>query len=198
MGYSPLTATKELTDIVERARIAQQFWSQRPVRERIQYMVRVRDYLVEHSEEIATIIFRDNGKTRADALTADVLPAAMAIDYYARKVKKFLKVRGVKPSSILLLNKRSKIIRVPYGVIGIISPWNYPFSIPFSEVVMGLLAGNAVLLKTATETQWVGRNLEKCFLAASLPEGIFSYINLPGRIAGTGKRSSHGRRPLFL
>jgi succinate-semialdehyde dehydrogenase/glutarate-semialdehyde dehydrogenase len=74
---------------------------------------------------------------------------------------------------------------VPWGVVGIISPWNYPFAIPFSEVVMGLLAGNAVVLKVASQTQIVGRALERCFLSAGLPEGIFAYVNLPGHLAGT-------------
>jgi acyl-CoA reductase-like NAD-dependent aldehyde dehydrogenase len=76
-------------------------------------------------------------------------------------------------------------VRMPYGVVGVISPWNYPFAIPFSEVVMALLAGNGVVLKTASETQWVGRTMEECFLAAELPEGIFNYVNIPGRLAGS-------------
>jgi succinate-semialdehyde dehydrogenase/glutarate-semialdehyde dehydrogenase len=83
-----------------------------------------------------------------------------------------------------MANKSSKIIRVPYGVVGIISPWNYPFSIPFSEVVMALLAGNSVLLKAATETQQVGRALERCMAAAGISPGVFTYLNLPGRVAG--------------
>ena len=49
---------------------------------------------------------------------------------------------------------------------------------------MGLLAGNAVILKAATETQMVGRKLEKCFAAAKIPDGIFTYVNMPGRLAG--------------
>jgi acyl-CoA reductase-like NAD-dependent aldehyde dehydrogenase len=78
----------------------------------------------------------------------------------------------------------SKLIRAPYGVVGIISPWNYPFAIPFSEVIMALLAGNAVLLKTASDTQLVGLALKRCISAADLPEGLFSYLNLPGSSAG--------------
>jgi len=96
-----------------------------------------------------------------------------------------LKTRYICPGNILLLNKLSKIVRMPYGVVGVISPWNYPFAIPFSEVVTALLAGNAAVVKTASETQWVGRILEECFLAAELPQGIFNYVNIPGRFAGS-------------
>jgi succinate-semialdehyde dehydrogenase/glutarate-semialdehyde dehydrogenase len=185
LGYSPLTRVEELKQIIANARRAQETWVELPVKERARYMLLVRDYLAARAEEIAEVISRDNGKTRVDALVTEVLPALMAVAYYAKKARAFLRARRVSLGNILLFNKFSKIIRMPYGVIGIISPWNYPFSIPFSEVVMALLAGNAVVLKTASETQWVGRKLEECFLAAGLPEGIFNYVNIPGRVAGS-------------
>ena len=185
LGYSSLNDIKELPQIMAKARVAQASWEKLPVRTRVKYMIRVRDYLAENAEEIAELISRDNGKTRIDALVTEVLPAIMAVDYYAKHAERFLRQKKIPFGNILLLNKRSSIVRVSYGVISVISPWNYPFSIPFSEVVMGILAGNAVLLKTATETQMVGRKLEECFLAARLPEGIFTYVNIPGRLAGS-------------
>jgi succinate-semialdehyde dehydrogenase/glutarate-semialdehyde dehydrogenase len=83
-----------------------------------------------------------------------------------------------------MFNKRSALVHKPWGLVGIISPWNYPFSIPFSEVVMALLAGNAVLLKTASVTPHVGAALERIFAAAELPEGLFNYIEMTGKDAG--------------
>lgn len=185
LGYSPMTSIEKLKQIIADARVAQESWAKLAVKERVKYMVRVRDYLTQHAEEIAEVICKDNGKVRMDALATEVVPAAMAVDYYAKHAKKFLKKRRIPPGSILLLHKRSKVIRVPCGVIGVISPWNYPFSIPFSEVAMALLAGNAVVLKTASETQLVGRKLEECFLAGRLPKGIFTYVNIPGQLAGS-------------
>jgi acyl-CoA reductase-like NAD-dependent aldehyde dehydrogenase len=185
LGHSPLTPLASLQEIVGRARVAQRAWATTPLKERLGAMSRVRDYVVAHAEAIAALIAGDNGKTRVDALATEVFPAGLAAAYYGKHAKRFLKERWLRPGSLLLANKLSRILRVPYGVIGVISPWNYPFSIPFSEVVMGLLAGNAVILKTATETQMVGRGLEHCFLEAGLPEGVFSYVNLPGRLAGS-------------
>jgi succinate-semialdehyde dehydrogenase/glutarate-semialdehyde dehydrogenase len=185
LGYSPLTRIAELKRIIAAARKAQESWAKLSVKQRVSYMVRVRDYLTENAEEVAKVISVDNGKTRVDAMATEVMPAAMAVDYYVKKAQNFLKHRRIPPGNILLSNKLSKIIRVPYGVIGVISPWNYPFAIPFSEVVMALLAGNAVVLKTATETQLAGRKLEECFSAARLPEGVFTYVNIPGRLAGS-------------
>ena len=165
-------------------RQAQPQWAALGVKERVARIRLLRDYLVTHTDELADIIARDNGKTRVDALLTEVLPATLAADYYCRKAPSFLKDRRLMPATLLTAFKASRIIRVPFGVVGIISPWNYPFSIPFSEVIMALLAGNAVLLKVATETQLVGRALERCIAAAGLPEGLFSYLNLPGRVAG--------------
>jgi acyl-CoA reductase-like NAD-dependent aldehyde dehydrogenase len=185
LGRSPITPVEDLTEIVQRARAAQRTWAALSIEERVRAMARVRDYVVTHVEELAEAIARDSGKTRVDALVTEVFPAALAADYYRRHARRFLKDRWIRPGSILLANKVSRIARAPYGVIGVISPWNYPFSIPFSEVVMGLLAGNAVILKTATETQIVGRALERALLAAALPEGVFAYVNIPGRLAGS-------------
>ena len=185
LGYSPLTGLEQLEEIISRAKIAQRSWSKLEVRDRLRYMLRIRDYLAQHAERISEVISKDNGKTRVDALTTEVLPAAMAVNYYTKHAKKFLKTRYICPGNILLLNKLSKVVRMPFGVVGVISPWNYPFSIPFSEVVMAILAGNAVVVKTASATQWVGRILEECFLAAEFPQGLFNYVNIPGRLAGS-------------
>jgi succinate-semialdehyde dehydrogenase/glutarate-semialdehyde dehydrogenase len=155
-----------------------------PVKLRARALRKAKAYLLEHAEDITELISRENGKTRIEALATEVLPAVMAIEYYTRRAKGFLKPAVIAPGSLLLCNKWSRLFRVPYGVIGIISPWNYPFSIPFSEVVMGLLAGNGVVLKTASSTQLVGRQIESCLRAADLPDGLFSFVNLPGSQAG--------------
>jgi acyl-CoA reductase-like NAD-dependent aldehyde dehydrogenase len=184
LGYSPLDGPERVPEVVAAARAAQPAWAATPIAQRARAIRRVRDYITDNADELARSIAQDNGKTRTDALITEVMPAAMGADYYARKARGFLKDKKPRPASLLMANKRARVIRQPYGVIAVITPWNYPFSIPFSEVVMGLLAGNAVILKVASETQMVGRVLEKCFAAAGLPDGVFSQVNLPGRVAG--------------
>ncbi|MEW6703054.1 MAG: aldehyde dehydrogenase family protein [Bacteroidota bacterium] len=184
IGFSKLHSIAELKTMVRHAKEAQKLWEQFSVEERVKLVLKIRDYLIENADRIAEIIFRDNGKTRIDAFATEVLTAMMAVSYYCKNANRFLHPKKLKSGNIILINKRSKIIRVPYGVVGIISPWNYPFSIPFSEVVMGLLAGNAVILKTASETQMVGLALKDAVKSANLPKGIFHFVNLPGKIAG--------------
>jgi succinate-semialdehyde dehydrogenase/glutarate-semialdehyde dehydrogenase len=174
----------EIKEVILRARKAQKLWGELPYRERSKYLKKAGAWLVFHADEITEIIHTDNGKLAIDALAAEVLPAVMAINYYRKKGRRFLASRPTGGGSILMFNKKSRLVYKPYGVVGIISPWNYPFSIPFSEVVMALLAGNAVLLKTASATPKVGRALEAVFAAADLPQGLFTYVEMPGQEAG--------------
>lgn len=179
-----VNSVDDLKQMISIAKIAQAEWGNISISERRKKVLRIRKYLVDNSEKIAEIITKDNGKSKIDALVTEVLPAAMSISYYCKNAEYFLRDEFLPAGNIFLSNKRSKIIRVPYGVVGIISPWNYPFAIPFSEVIMALLAGNAVILKVASETQLVGQEIKKAIESANLPNGIFNYINLPGKIAG--------------
>lgn len=183
-AHSPLTREADVVSLIARSRKAQAEWAALPPRSRLAACRRLRDYMLQDADAIAAVISRDNGKTRVDAMSTEVFPTLMALAYYMKKARTFLRPTPLGSGNLLLINKRSRLLHHPYGVIGVISPWNYPFAIPFSDVVMGLLAGNGVILKAATETQAVGRKLEECFLKAGLPAGLFAYINLPGATAG--------------
>ncbi|MDR2470602.1 MAG: aldehyde dehydrogenase family protein [Treponema sp.] len=170
--------------LIQKAREAQRDWEALPYRVRSARLKKAGAYLSSHADDLIGTIHRDNGKLPIDALAAEVLPAIMALSWYRKRGRRFLAPRRIPGGSLLMFNKRSRLVHRPWGVVGIISPWNYPFSIPFSEAVMALLAGNAVLLKTASLCPGVGRFLEAVFGAAELPEGLFSYVELPGPGAG--------------
>lgn len=180
----PVHAVDDVVHAVQNARRAQPSWQALPMKKKTEYIMKFGEYIQKNSDKIAEVISEDNGKTLFDAMMAEVGPATLATSYYCKNAARFLKDRKLKAGNIMLINKRSRIVRVPYGVVAIIAPWNYPFAIPFSEVVMGLLAGNAVILKAASETQMVGHILKKCVEYAGLPEHIFTYINMPGSKAG--------------
>lgn len=180
----PLDTIDDVLTAVKNARLVQPAWQALPMKDRIRYVMKFAEYIQKHSIEIAEIISKDNGKTIYDAMVTEVSVAALATGYYCKNAAAFLHDKKIKAGNLMLINKRSHIVRIPYGVVGIISPWNYPFQIPYSEVVMGLLAGNAIILKVASETQVVGHALKACVEYAGLPPHIFTYINLPGSKAG--------------
>lgn len=178
------TTKEELFEYVRQAREAQKIWAEIPYRRKKEHILRIRDYIRDQAERIAETISRDNGKTLVDAMATEVVPAAIAADYYAKNTHRFLKPKKLHSSAWILSYKRSILYRRPFGVIGIISPWNYPFSIPFSEVIMALLAGNAVVLKTASETPEVGSVLKECMQAGEFPVPIFHHVFMKGSMAG--------------
>lgn len=177
-------SVKDIFDMINGAKEAQKQWNSFSLDTRIQYLKRVAAYIAEHADDIAQTISHNTGKTLTDAMATEVLPCVLAVRYYCKNAKKFLKDKDISCGSVLFKNKESVLRSVPYGVIGIIAPWNYPFAIPFSEVIMALLAGNAVILKPAGETEDVGNILKNCFDAAGFPEHVFNYTNSLGSLTG--------------
>jgi len=190
IGRSELNTPEDVKLAVAKAREAQPLWAEKSFKERKKAMMKIRDYVIENADELSEVINKDNGKTRTEAMTAEVFGTVMHIDYLAKNAKRFLKDKRLRPSNPMLAYKVSKIVRVPLGIIGIISPWNYPFTIPFVEIIMALMAGNSVMLKVATETQMTGRAIERWIQAAGLDEGLFYHLNLPGRTVGDAMLSA--------
>lgn len=197
LGLSKENTVEEVERIVSLARTAQREWADLTLDERIKYFYRLRNLIVENADKISELISKENGKIKIDALAAEVLPITMAINYFIKNCKRFLKDKKIKSGNIFLINKRSFIHRVPFGVVGIIAPWNYPFSIPMFDIITALLSGNAVIFKAASDTQMVGRKIEELIFQAGFPKNIFSFINLPGKVAGEALLAS-GINKLFF
>jgi len=184
LGQVPQNSKKDVKEAVARIRIAQETWAQLSFSERGAHLRKMQRHLTEHGEEYARIISRDNGKTMADAYIADVTATIIAFDYYIKHTARVLRPRRIKGTHIIAIFNRNKLQYVPRGVIGVISPWNYPLAIPMHEILMGLMAGNGMLYKAASETQMVGQVIQKIIDAGELPQDLFVQVNVPGRIAG--------------
>jgi succinate-semialdehyde dehydrogenase/glutarate-semialdehyde dehydrogenase len=174
--HSPTTIKAAITT----ARHAQAIWQQKSYAERARHITKIRDYIVASSDHLAAEVNRATGKPRIEALTAEVIPCALACAWYAKHAEKILAPKALPVSSILFFNKKTQLLRQPLGVVAIFSPWNYPLAIPFGEVVMGLMAGNAIILKVAEETQEVGRLINTMLEHADLPAGLFQLVEGDG------------------
>lgn len=176
LGEVTHTPEEHYEPIFERARTAQKMWAKQSFAQRRSHLLKMRNYIRDHADELARLVSDSNGKTRMDALISEVLPCQLACDWYGKNASRVLAPERRGPSSLLWMGKRSEVRYEPLGVVGIISPWNYPLSIPFGEILMGLMAGNAVVLKVAAATPLVGRAIEEIIAAGALPEGLFSHI----------------------
>lgn len=176
IGRTPATSPAKVKEYVAGARAACPSWHRLGFRGRAKYLLRAREYLLDNIDEFARTITVDNGKPLVEALTAEIYPVADLIHYFARHAEDSLEGFNVPIGIMGLLRRRSRISFQPMGVVGVISPWNYPFSIPAGEVAMALVCGNTVLLKPSSATALVGRKIEEMFRAAGLPDGVFRHI----------------------
>lgn len=195
--YSELSPA-QLQQRIDAARAAQPGWAARALKERKQFVRRMREWLVHNTEDVADTINTCTGKTPLEAIANDVVPSVFGSAWYEKHARRCLRPQKLSPGSLLSANKRSTVYRKPFGVVGIISPWNYPFGIPMHEIVPALLAGNAVIFKTAHETLPVGERIAEMCLAAGLPENIFQHVIVDGPACGDVMLAPGGVDKLFF
>jgi acyl-CoA reductase-like NAD-dependent aldehyde dehydrogenase len=170
------TSEAEVLAAVARARAAQTAWGELGVRRRIAVLREFQHRLHEKKSEIAEAITREAGKPVAEALTTEVLVVLDAARFLIDNSYRLLRDEPVPHGNFAAKLKRGKLVREPCGVVGIISPWNYPFSIPATETLAALVAGNAVVLKPSELTSLVALELQLLLHAAGVPKDIFQVV----------------------
>jgi len=178
IGRAPNLSAAQVQQAVARARAAAQGWASLSFGERARYITRARQLLLEEQDEIVDLISNEVGKPRFESLVMEVFPVADLMEYFAAKSARLL--RSERFTLSIFRNKVSQIDYRPLGVVGVISPWNYPFSIPMGGIVMALMAGNAVLLKPSEFTPLVGLKIGELFQESGLPEGVLQVLTGDG------------------
>ena len=172
------SSAEDVAAAVQRARAAQPAWAERSLGDRRRILARFRRILFERRAEMASLIERESGKPAVEAMMADVITTLDAARFCERRAGRVLAARTMIPSNIALWRKRVTITHEPYGVIGIISPWNYPLLLPASTALAALVAGNAVILKPSELTPATGVRLGELLREAGVPDAIMQV--LPG------------------
>ena len=191
-GHHPEHDAATARDRIARARAAQPAWAALPLKERLAPVHRFHDLLVEETDAMASVISRSVGKPRMDALAGEVMPAIIAARHYTRRARKLLAPFRPAAGSLSFLNYRTRVQRLPYGVIGIVAPWNYPLSIPVHEILPALIAGNTVVFKSAEETITVGEMIAELMARAGFPEHVFQHLRMRGPVAGEAFLAADG------
>ncbi len=166
---------------IERARKAQLRWDAGGVEARARTILRFRDVLLDRAEEVCELISRENGKVLQESLEMEVFSITDLCTYFAKNAGRILS-RRVIPIH-LLKYRRSYVHYRPRGVVFVLSPWNFPFVIPMGEVVMALLAGNAVILKPASLTPLIAKKARDLFDQAGLDPDLFQVLPCSGKVA---------------
>jgi len=186
------TSELEVQAAVARARVAQPAWAERGVRNRTAILREFQRLLHEKKSEVARLITREAGKPYVEALLTEVLVVLDAARFLTENAYRLLRDEPVPHGNLAMKAKSGRLLREPFGVIGIISPWNYPFSIPATESLAALVAGNAVVLKPSEFTSLTAIELMSLLHEAGVPKEIFQMVLGDG---ATGRALIHAATP---
>jgi acyl-CoA reductase-like NAD-dependent aldehyde dehydrogenase len=176
LGELTCATPKEVHEAVRRARQSQPAWAALPVKDRVAVLKRFQQKLTERRVEIAELISREAGKPTVEALNTEILVVLDAVGFCIRTAHSFLRDEPVPHGNLVMKTKRGRLVREPYGVIGIIAPWNYPFSTPAIETLGALALGNAVVLKPSEFTPLVALEFQKLLYSAGLNPDLLQVL----------------------
>src|SRR6188472_3569237 len=188
LGSVPEGTRGDAQRAVAAANAAWREWAARSAFERAEAMERVAAVVADRRDDLARTLTLDQGKPlRAEAYDeVDELQ-----QYWLMAAADARRLEGTMPPSVSA-EKRVLVYRVPKGVVGVITPWNWPYTMPAEVIAPALAAGNAIVWAPAPSTSVSAVKLAECIVAAELPAGVFSMVLGPGPVVGDEVAASAG------
>jgi succinate-semialdehyde dehydrogenase/glutarate-semialdehyde dehydrogenase len=181
IGTVPAGTEEDVDAAVERARAAQPDWEDRSVEERCAVLSEVHDMVLDRQDEILDLLQLESGKARETAF-AEIIDVANNARYYANNAESYLARK--KRNGIVPVMTRAYEYHHPVGVVGLITPWNYPLTLTVSDALPALVAGNAVVLKPSTNTPYTALFAKRLLVEAGVPEDVFQVVTGSGSDLG--------------
>ncbi|GAA1926573.1 succinic semialdehyde dehydrogenase [Nocardioides lentus] len=181
LAHLPLSSTADVDEAFRRARRAQEAWARTSYAERAAALHRLHDLVLDRQDEIMDLIVWESGKARKHAFD-EPLHVALTARYYSRTLARHLepsRVRGAIP-----VLTRVDLSRVPKGVVGVIAPWNYPFTMALCDGIAALAAGNAVVSKPDSQTMLTALLGAQLLEEAGFPRDLWQVVHGPGSETG--------------
>ena len=179
VGVFPLSTIEDMDRAVAAARTAWESWRLVPAPKRAEILFRVAQLLVERKDELTELMVREMGKVRAEA-GGDVQEAIDMTFYMAGEGRRMF--GHTTPSE--LPDKFCMSVRMPVGVVGAITPWNFPIAIPSWKIAPALVCGDTVVFKPAQDTPFLGKRFVEIFEQAGLPAGVLNVVHGAGAVVG--------------
>jgi acyl-CoA reductase-like NAD-dependent aldehyde dehydrogenase len=181
LGAVPTVTPEQVQSVVDDVATVQPFWAQLPLIDRARYMRRAGQAIIDQLDDLAELLTREQGKPRNESYVMELLPTIDALRWLAEAGPGILEDERV-PLPLLIKQKRARFTYEPLGVVGVIAPWNYAWSIPFTEAAVALMAGNGVVVKPASLTPLIGQRIQEIFERAGLPEGLVRTVHGGGAV----------------
>ena len=182
LGMIPQSSAADVAEAFRRARRAQEAWAATSFEERAERLLALHDLILDRQDEITDLICWESGKARKHAFD-EPLHVAMTARYYARTHQRHL--MPSRRTGIVPVLTQVEVNRVPKGVVGIISPWNYPFTMALSDGLPALMAGNAVVHKPDAQTMLSALLGAELLEQAGFPRDLWQIVAGPGKVLGS-------------
>ncbi|MEW5984146.1 MAG: aldehyde dehydrogenase family protein [Acidobacteriota bacterium] len=180
IGYFVQGSAGDVRAAVEAAARAFSGWASMPAPARGAFLFRAAEWLDARAEQLAEEMTREEGKTLAES-RGEVRRAINIFRYFGGE--------GVRLPGLLAPSERDRVftfaVRKPLGVVGLITPWNFPSAIPAWKIAPALVAGNTVVLKPASAAPLSSWRIVEALAQAGLPAGVINYVAGPGSLLGT-------------
>ena len=151
IGDVAAMSAQEVNALCVAASAAQKSWSRTSYAQRRTVLRTIQQYIIAHQEDICRVCARDSGKPKVDALLGEVMTTCEKIRCINMLGEEWLQP-SMRPVGPMMMHKTAYVEYVPYGVLGVIAPWNYPFHNMLNHVISGLFSGNAVVSKVSEHT----------------------------------------------
>ena len=181
LGAVPTVGPEEVQSVVDDVAGVQPFWAELPLGDRARYMRRAAQAVIDDLEDLARLLSREQGKPINESYMMELLPTIDSLRWLAQSGPDILEDDRI-PLPVFVKQKRARFTFEPLGVVGVIAPWNYPWSIPFTEVAIALMAGNGAVLKPASLTPLIGERIQRAFERAGVPEGLVRTVHGGGAV----------------
>ena len=194
LGTVPVSPPEEVSEAVAEARVAAARWSQSSFGERRSLLGAVAQEVLARADLLTATVTAEVGKPLVESYTAELFVALGNLVWAASNAARVLRPERLRFPQLQVRHKRGRLLYEPLGVIGLISPWNFPLGIPLTQAAYALAAGNAVVVKPSELAPLSGAWVERLFREAGAPEGLVRVVQGRGetgealvRAPGTAK-----------
>jgi succinate-semialdehyde dehydrogenase / glutarate-semialdehyde dehydrogenase len=177
----PLSTRGDVAVAVDAARSAQRSWARTPMELRERIFLRYHDLVLDRQVQLLDIIQLESGKTRRQAFE-EVADVALVARHYARSAAAYLRPQR-RPGLFPALTRTTEHHH-PRGVVGVVSPWNYPLSLAITDAIPALMAGNAVVLRPDLQSSLTALQAVQLLVEAGLPESVLQVVLGDGPTVG--------------
>jgi acyl-CoA reductase-like NAD-dependent aldehyde dehydrogenase len=176
IGEVPVMGAGEVDSSVNKAWQAFDTWQLNDFHKRALKIMALHRVIAQRCDEIANLVSQEVGKPLVESYLAELTGPLDTCVWLAENAERTLKDQVVQLSNPLFSTKQSIITFDPMGVVGVIAPWNYPFSIPMMTILMAVMLGNTVVLKPSEKSPLIGIKIGELFQLAGFPDGVVSVV----------------------